>query len=487
MSIKPIFQRILLALVTISTITACSSDNSSSNANQLSWADCEGAAAVFECASVSVPTDHAAPDNARIDIALIRHRARGDDRLGSLFVNFGGAAGRGVDDVKSIIQELILPESILDAYDIVGFNPRGTTDSSPVDCSDVAYIDFNPYPTDANALSDLHANYIQFSENCDAKYGDYLQQLGSMNTVKDLEQIRIALGDDKINFLAYSFASRVTALYMQEFPESTGRMVLDGSVSPDSSLRIVLSDPLPLMQSSLLSILAECQNTDTTCEPEALIDALAQRLSQLAIDNTESSQFELDFMLNILFTSIEFPELGEFISADLIDYINTSDSSTLEELLSFEDDDENDSENESIDGDDGITADIATLCADDAFRPSVDDLISTLAEFNQQSNIFAEVSISEYASCAGWPETLLPLAPITTNTAPVSIVIGGENDAIAPIRLSEDMAAAIGGVFISSDHEGHVSVFLDKSDCVDDIVETFLLEGTTPSETQCSR
>jgi len=231
--------------------------------------------------------------------------------------------------------------------------------------------------------------------------------------------------------------------------------------------------------------LAECQNTDTTCEPEALIDALAQRLSQLAVEDTESSQFELDFMLNVLFASIEFPELGRFISDDLIDYINTSDISNLEELLGFED--ENSSENENMEGDDGITADIATLCADDAFRPSVDNLVSTPDEFNQQSNVFAEVSISEYASCAGWPDALLPLAPITTNTAPVSIVIGGENDAIAPIRLSEEMAAAIGGVFISSDHEGHISVFLDKSDCVDSIVETFLLEGTTPSETQCSR
>ena len=135
---------------------------------------------------------------------------------------------------------MILPESILDAYDIVGFNPRGTTDSSPVDCSDVADINLNFYPTDANGLSDIHADYVQFAEDCDAKYGEYLQQIGSMNTAQDLEQIRIALGDEKINFLAYSFASRVAALYMQQFPESSGRMVLDGSVSPDSSQRIVL-------------------------------------------------------------------------------------------------------------------------------------------------------------------------------------------------------------------------------------------------------
>lgn len=476
--------KFLLPLLTLTTITACSSEESSTS-SQLNWATCEDADAAFECTTVDVPPDYSAPDGAQIDIAVIRHRATGDDRLGSLFVNFGGAAGRGVEDVKVIIEERLLPSSILSAYDIVGFNPRGARGSSPVDCSDVADINFNPYPSDADAIAELHANYVQFSAACQAKYGEYLQQIGSMNTAHDLEQIRIALGDEKVNFLAYSFASRVAALFMQEFPESTGRMVLDGSVSPDSSRRIMLTDPLPLMQASLLSVLAECKTDNPECEPEALIDTLAQRLNALASENTEASQLEFEIVFIVLSASVEDPELGKFIAADLVDYINTFDITTLAALVGL--DDEDNAENEGMIGDDGITADIATLCADDAYRPTVDELVVSLTDFNAQSNVFGEISASEYASCAGWPEAALPVAPITTNTAPVSIVIGGSNDAIAPIGLSEEMAAAIGGVFISSDHEGHVSVFLDKSDCVDDIVETFFMEGTTPSETQCSR
>lgn len=478
------FLRGPISILGICVVTACSSGDPSST-SELNWAACEDADDQFECTSLTVPMNYAEPDGLQVDLALIRLRATGDNRIGSLFVNFGGAAGRGVDDVQAIVEENILPNSLLQAYDIVGFNPRGSLGSSPVDCSDVADLDFNPYPTDAAAITELHADYVQFATACETKYGEYLQHLGSMNTVRDLEQIRMAMGDAQVNFLAYSFASRVAALYMQEFPESTGRMVLDGSLSPDSSLRTLLADPLSQTQAGLLSILAECQNTDPDCEPAALIDNLAQRLSTLAQDNSEASQFEFELVFLVLEAAIESPALGRFIALDLVYYINTSDIAIFEALVNSEDNGDDEDNGEPAEGDDGRTVDIATLCADDAFRPDIDSLVSELSELNNRSDVFAEVSLSELASCAGWPEALSPLAPITTNTAPASIVIGGSNDLIAPIGFSEEMAAAIGGVFISSDHEGHISVFLDKSDCVDTLVEEFLIDGSTPAVAEC--
>ena len=494
MNVDLIDRRAILPALLITTLAACSSNNSTSpspDANSLAWASCTEVAAMFECASLSVPMDYDQPEGEHIEIALLRSPATGTDRLGSLFVNAGGASGPGVEDVQNIISDRRLPHSILAAYDIVGFDPRGVGGSTPVDCSDVADADFNYYPSNADQIAQVHADYAEFSTACVAKYGDYLQLLGSLNIVRDLEEIRIAMGEDKVNFLAYSFSSRVAALYLQEFPETSGRMVLDASVSPDSSLRIVLSDPLPLMQAALASALAECRTTDLSCDPDALATELATRLNTLAASDSEANRDELDFILEFLFIAVEDSEFGRFLSPAIVEYINTLDTSSLQAIadnfFGSDESEQDDADGDHFAGDDGAAVDNGLYCADDSFRPDVEDLLSASNEFNQRSDIFAETSVSELSRCAGWPEALEPLAPIVTSTAPVSIVIGGTNDAVAPIELSEEMARAIGGVFLRSDHTGHISVFEEKSDCVDNVVEAFLLDGTIPAVQECSR
>jgi len=499
------YLKAVLPTILISALAACSSDNpmpapDPASSNALMWSDCDDASEQFQCSSLKVPMDYSQTDGEQIDIALIRSQATGPNRLGSLFVNFGGASGSGVRDVQDFIKDVPVPDSILAAYDIVGFDPRGAGGSTPVDCSDVGDSSFNLYPADTTAVAQQHADFVEFSTACAAKYGPYLQHLGSINIVRDMEQIRIAMGDEKVNFLAYSFASRVAALYLQEYPESSGRLVLDGAVSPDSALRIILSDPLPGMQAALQSIVEECRTVDPDCDPDALMATLAARLTELASNDTEDSLNELDLVLETLFELIEDPENGKRAFSGVVDYINNTAATDPENPNNDENpasgenpggDQEPDGgePDEPIDeeiGDDGITVETALYCADDPLRPDVDLIVAAFEEFNQRSDIFGESSASEFARCAGWPEAIAPLDPIVTNTAPVSIVIGGVNDAVAPIVLSEELAAAIGGHYIRSDHSGHISVFLNKSDCVDDAVETFLLTGETPAFGECS-
>jgi len=93
------YKKLLLTTLVIAPLAACSSKNSNPD-EALSWSGCEEAAALFECSTLQVPMDHTVPNGKQIDIALMRHRATGPQRLGSLFVNFGGASGRGVEDVQ---------------------------------------------------------------------------------------------------------------------------------------------------------------------------------------------------------------------------------------------------------------------------------------------------------------------------------------------------------------------------------------------------
>lgn len=481
-----------IALV-VGTMSACSSDDNSTPfvSNALTWQACETAAAL-QCTEIKVPKDYAI-DAEEITLSLIRKPANGNQRRGALLFNPGGPGGSGIELIETFAEHGSIPQSVTSAYDLVSFDPRGVGKSTEVDCQDFGLDDIEDYPTDGAAIGEMHAQFSEFSSACFQKYGTYLQQLGSLNVVRDMEEIRKALGEEKLNFIGYSYGTRLAALYLQKYPTTSGRIVLDASVHPDSAVDKLVKESLPALQTNLRLLLSQCTQTDPDCEVDQLLTRLANRANQLANDASAAAQEEFELFGEIVIAATQDPEFGLLAADTLIEYLNTLDRSVFDRffalLQQFEymsetttgeetnDDGEEDEDNE--------TAQIAILCADDAFRPSADSLISLLGEFNQISDVFAEAQIPLAGACAGWPAALEPLPPISTNTAPVSLVIGGTTDTQTPIAWSESMAQAIGGVYIRSEHLGHTAVFNDASDCIDTIVEKFLLDGLAPAATEC--
>ncbi|MEM7257278.1 MAG: alpha/beta fold hydrolase, partial [Pseudomonadota bacterium] len=355
--------------------------------------------------------------------------------------------------------------------------------STAVDCSDLQADDFDAYPTTDDALRALHQSISDLAAACSNKVGAYLQQLGSMNVVRDMDEIRRAMGEDKLNFIGYSYGTRLAGLYLQTYPQHSGRIVLDGSVLPDSALTPLVTESLPAMQSNLRLFLSQCTNTDPGCSVDQLIARLTDRVEALRNDNNDASQVEFDVLGELVVLSTQEPDFGLFAADAVIEYLNSYDVAVLErftQLLDALDEDMDDDDSDSE------TAQTAVMCADDAYRPTADDLITLLAQMNNLSDPFAEAQIGLAGLCAGWPQAVEPLAPIATSTAPLSIVIGGTTDAQTPVQWSETMAQAIGGTYIRSEHTGHTVVFTDQSECVDDLVEQFLLDGLAPTVTQCN-
>lgn len=470
-------------------LTGCSSDGTGNSEDTLQsridWTSCHEDS--LECATLSVPMDYSEPDGESIDVALIRHVASNDVAMGSLLLNPGGPGGSGVDLLREFIDREGFPETITHHYNIVGFDPRGIGDSTPVDCSEFGINDFNEYPLDEAEIIELHEEHINFANACFEKYGSYLQQLGSLNVVRDMDEIRIAMGEQEISFIGYSYGTRLAALYLQEFPANSGRFVLDGSMHPVSAVTKLVEDGLPVLHSNLTNVLTNCVSLDPACDVNALHTRLNDQIRTLIQDESRSE--ELDFLGELILMSVSAPELGEFASMPIIRYLNSGDVAELESFyqtlleLGVVSDEDEESEDES---EDNTTAQIAILCADDAERHDIDFLTTKYREFNRVSDLFAELQITNLALCSGWAEAIEPLPPIVTGTAPVSLVIGGTTDAQTPLQWSDDMAQAIGGLFIRSEHPGHTSVFNEESACIDAMVEAFLIDGTTPTETFCS-
>ena len=65
--------------------------------------------------------------------------------------------------------------------------------------------------------------------------GDIVKYVDTTSVARDFDAVRQALGDDKLNFLAFSYGTQIAAQYAELFSQSVGRFVLDGILDHSGS------------------------------------------------------------------------------------------------------------------------------------------------------------------------------------------------------------------------------------------------------------
>ncbi|MFI1961054.1 alpha/beta hydrolase [Streptomyces althioticus] len=187
--------------------------------------------ASLQCATIKVPLDYAKPGAKKLDLAISRMKTSTKrERRGVLLLNPGGPGGPGVDMPLYLADEL--PKAVKNKYDLVGFDPRGIGQSSPVGCGLTA-DERNwerPYKAETFTKDVKWARTV--AEKCDKKQGDKLRHFTTRNTARDMDVIRAVLGEKKISYLGYSYGTYLGAVYTQIFPKRSDRFVLDSAVDP---------------------------------------------------------------------------------------------------------------------------------------------------------------------------------------------------------------------------------------------------------------
>jgi pimeloyl-ACP methyl ester carboxylesterase len=183
-----------------------------------------------------VPLDYAAPEAATIDLALVKVPARrASARLGSLVVNPGGPGGSGVDYARAA--DFIVGPGVRDAYDVVGFDPRGVGRSAPIDCVTDrqldAFLGSDPTPDTVLEERQFAETSAAFARACGENAGPLLAHVSTVDAARDMDVLRAALGEDRLTYLGKSYGTFLGATYADLFPETVGRFVLDGVVAPD--------------------------------------------------------------------------------------------------------------------------------------------------------------------------------------------------------------------------------------------------------------
>ncbi|WP_256726190.1 alpha/beta hydrolase [Streptomyces sp. MNU77] len=207
----------------------------------IDWRDCPedwGLAAPIQCGRVTVPLDYARPNGKKIELAVDRHVSTGTkaERQGALLYNPGGPGGSGLRFPARVTAKNPLWTKTAKAYDFVGFDPRGVGHSAPISCVDpqefVKAPKADPVPdseADKRAQRKLAREY---AEGCGERSGAMLPHMTTPNTARDLDVIRAALGEKKINFLGVSYGTYLGAVYGTLFPDHVRRMVVDSVVDP---------------------------------------------------------------------------------------------------------------------------------------------------------------------------------------------------------------------------------------------------------------
>jgi pimeloyl-ACP methyl ester carboxylesterase len=216
------------ALPTAAAPDAYAADLSRFYEQKIRWGRCEGEELPkdLQCGKVTVPLDYAHPGAGKLDLALARFRATGRSR-GSLLLNFGGPGGSGVSEFATGAKEFM---GLTNGYDIVTFDPRGVGRSSPVSCGDGEEdVEIMGDGTDISRDPQAVLKGLKKAADACARHsGPVLPHIGTVNAARDMDVMRQVLGDEKLNYLGFSYGTRLGAVYAARFPDKVGRLVFDG-------------------------------------------------------------------------------------------------------------------------------------------------------------------------------------------------------------------------------------------------------------------
>jgi pimeloyl-ACP methyl ester carboxylesterase len=460
---------------------------------KLDWATCYED---FECTDLRVPIDYADLTVGTFKLAVLRYTAQDQkNRIGSLIVNPGGPGGSGVDYAYNA--EYVFDPDVLDRYDIVGFDPRGVDRSAPIECltdeeTDASYASDAKPDTEAE-LEKALADSEDFIKKCEEK-NEFLTHYSTAESARDMDILRAALGDKKINFFGKSYGTYLGTLYAQFFPNKVGRMILDGALDPNISILEQNISQAVGFDIALDAFLADCAKQDDCPLPANRQEATAAIIAlfttaatnplprKTKVENDERVATESLIVLgtaSALYDDVDgWPKLRTaFLEGqrgfgdtflDLADQYTgrSSDGMYMSNEL-----------------DSGAVID----CLDWPDTRSIEKTKAEAQRFTDRAPVFGPYLAYTNIACKFLTPPVKDKLTRTTNkitsieTAPI-LVIGTTRDPATPY----DWAVGLHEIFttsklISLDADGHTGQGRGSA-CVDNAVDSYLLQGKTPKK-----
>lgn len=436
-----------------------------------------------ECASVEAPMDWEHPSDGRtVQLAALRVPADTQPAKGTIFVNPGGPGSSG-----KALADRFKRDGLTD-YDIVGWDPRGVGDSSPIECAQGRELDpmfeADQSPDDAAERAEFEKIARDFAAGCEQRTEPgLLEHVSTVDTVRDLELLRQVVGDDRLNYLGYSYGTEIGAIYAVMFPEQVGRLVLDSPVDP-------WADPMTSVPQSVgfdraLTRFAEwcvrdrCELGSTPDEVTSAVTGLLNQLDEqpLRVGDRQVTQ-SLGFAavaLPLYYDEQEYPILRDA----LLQARQGSGTYLLRLADHFNERDEH--------GEYGnmMSSFQAIRCVSSP-RETLEEAYESMTLQAQEAPLLGPF-FGVDVLCAQWPVPAQPNPEPTEPAAEPIMVVGSRYDSATPFEWAEGLVERVEPSFLVTWEGGGHSTYGHRSQCVDDAVVRYFHDRLPPEPLTCTK
>ena len=439
----------------------------------------------LECTTVEVPVDWEDPSGETFQLSVNRLPASDlDTNLGSLFLNPGGPGTSGTGAVEWNMF-FVPPElqAVSKYYDVIGFDPRGIGNSSPLHCDvslDTPGVPLLPTnEAEFNALRDANQ---QIGDSCRAGSGPVIDHVDSASAAKDAEAIRIALGEQTISWFTISYGTELAQEYALRFGEHVDKMVLDGNVDhTQSPLKALVAESS--MEEEAWNAFASWCESDTSCalygmDVDRVLDDLHAGADRTPLQNTTTGRAAngTEIMLSVygaLLGHDNWPQLAVGLRAAAgVDA--AADVATLGSGATWARSDPNYRYIWCEDLGDGFTS--ATQAA---------NMVRTLKRVAPHTWRYSEVA-DILSGCTG--------LPVTKGNPPSKERISIPNPALVVSNIIDPSTTRLwgelvhkridGSQMLTTDGIGHTALF--NSPCGRSAIADYLIRGALPTAARCS-
>jgi pimeloyl-ACP methyl ester carboxylesterase len=461
-SILNLFAAVLSSAAVVAGATTASAETDW-RPTPIAWHACPDVAEA-QCGTLRVPVDWNRPRGESFDLAVSRRKATDPaKRIGVLVGDPGGPGGSGAEFAQWT--SLFGPD-VRARFDVVGFDQRGTGGSAFIRCSEDLLNDGpSLYPVDQAGFDALVAHNRDLFADCRARSGPVFDHADTGQSARDLDAVRRALGERKINYVGLSYGTVLGQAYAERFGGNLRSMILDSTIDHSADTRRFVGDRAASAEAAFGEFVKWCDRA-ASC---ALHGQDVRAVWQQALDNADAVGWGRQRFAQSVQTSLQGPGWAE-IAQLIAQMAGAEPSRGMAAFVEYN----------------YWSVRLATVCQDFSLRVrDYQDYARLRAEELRRgpTTLGSAIGHEEVMSCAGI--TGPPANPphrLTIRTGPKILVMNSRHDTATPYAWARNIhqQAPAHTALLTYDGWGHIAY--DRSECTRGAAETYLITLRTPAE-----